>query len=57
MIIGSTQLTSSSTVDASVERLRYLAQHGLWKDLGQEAVSFELDGTPISLFDHDVWDF
>ncbi|MDW7551503.1 site-specific integrase [Pseudoalteromonas peptidolytica] len=57
MIIGSTQLTSTSTVDASVERLRYLAQHGLWKDLGEEAVSFELDGTPISLFDHDVWDF
>ncbi|MCG7548803.1 site-specific integrase [Pseudoalteromonas sp. Of7M-16] len=57
MIFGSKQLTSTNTIDASVERLRYLAQHGLWKDLGLEAVSFELDGTSISLFDDDVWDF
>ncbi|MQL25194.1 site-specific integrase, partial [Escherichia coli] len=57
MIAGNNRLATAIEIDSSRERLLYLAQHGLWTELEQKAVSFKQNGSPISIFNDDVWNF
>lgn len=57
MISVNNQLATISSVEHFKDKLLYLAQHGLWNELEHETVSFQLDGTPISVFSDDTWDF
>lgn len=57
MISGSKILSKVSEIDAFRNRLLYLAQNGLWTELEQETVSFQLDGSAISTFRDDIWNF
>lgn len=57
MITGSKQLSKIDESDSFKNRLLYLVKNGLWKELEKEAVSFKLNGSAISEFSDDVWDF
>ncbi|MDV5246781.1 site-specific integrase [Shewanella xiamenensis] len=57
MIGGNKQLVTTSNIDGFKSRLLNLAQNGLWSELEEEVVSFQLDGSPISVFSDGIWDF